>query len=117
MAILLVQFFLLCLCGVVFSFPNCGIRRYNNGATSVFQQRSSRIEALWDNKGAGVIAEEECALSTEGTIPCGIDDIARKDEKVKPSVWNVFGDLAAKRGATNLGQGFPGGVILNSLPI
>ena len=40
-----------------------------------------------------------CDLSTEGTINC--------DKPTTESVWTVFGNIAAKTGATNLGQGFP----------
>lgn len=47
--------------------------------------------------------EASCELATEGTVPCA-DDLPTTSP---PSVWTVFGELAAKTGASNLGQGFP----------
>jgi aspartate/methionine/tyrosine aminotransferase len=46
----------------------------------------------------------ECELATEGTLPC---DLVVKVAKSQKSVWTVFGEIAAKTDASNLGQGFP----------
>lgn len=46
----------------------------------------------------------ECDLATEGSIPC---NTAQFSDLPPPSVWTVFGELATKTGASNLGQGFP----------
>jgi aspartate/methionine/tyrosine aminotransferase len=44
--------------------------------------------------------DSECGLASEGSVAC--------DQQLSgPSVWTVFGELAAKTGAVNLGQGFP----------
>ena len=48
----------------------------------------------------------ECELATEGSIPCNTID-ATVSTVPSPSVWTVFGELATKTGACNLGQGFP----------
>lgn len=47
-----------------------------------------------------------CDLATEGSVPCGVDSLALQPVE-QPSVWAYFGELAAKTGACNLGQGFP----------
>ena len=65
----------------------------------------------------------ECELATEGTIPCDtaatataaasaatattVPPASVSAKPIAPSVWTVFGELAAKTGASNLGQGFP----------
>ena len=46
------------------------------------------------------VADISCDLATEGSVSC-------LDPTPSPSVWAVFGELAAKYGASNLGQGFP----------
>ena len=48
----------------------------------------------------------ECELATEGSIPCGAGEVT-VSAIPSPSVWTVFGELATKTGACNLGQGFP----------
>lgn len=47
----------------------------------------------------------ECDLAAEGSIEC--NDNSNQQSLIKPSVWAVFGDIATKTGASNLGQGFP----------
>lgn len=49
-------------------------------------------------------AASECELATEGTVPCNLE---LKITRTQQSVWTVFGELAAKTDASNLGQGFP----------
>ena len=52
---------------------------------------------------APVFLKAECDLATEGTIEC--DDALQP--KPAATVWQVFGELAAKTNSINLGQGFP----------
>jgi aspartate/methionine/tyrosine aminotransferase len=47
-------------------------------------------------------SHSECDLATEGTVSCNTESL-----QMPSSVWTVFGELAAKTGACNLGQGFP----------
>ena len=67
---------------------------------------------------ASALAEEvqQCELATEGTVPCddqgaGVAALnvasPQQQPQAPPSVWTVFGELATKTGASNLGQGFP----------
>ena len=51
-------------------------------------------------------AAAECDLATEGTVTCNIE-VKNTEIKSQQSVWTVFGELAAKTDASNLGQGFP----------
>ena len=56
------------------------------------------------NRESFQLSIASCDLATEGSIPC----VATSELNAPPqSVWTVFGDLAAKTGAYNLGQGFP----------
>ena len=61
------------------------------------------------NTGRGNL--DSCELASEGmlTNDCENDGqyVRRENMKTKPSVWSVFGDLAAETGGNNLGQGFP----------
>ncbi len=54
---------------------------------------------------------DSCELASEGLLINDCDDgalsVKREYKKIKPSVWSVFGDLAAETGGSNLGQGFP----------
>lgn len=53
-----------------------------------------------------VDVDVSCDLATEGSVPCGLDSKTVQPVE-QPSVWAYFGELAAKTGACNLGQGFP----------
>lgn len=53
------------------------------------------------------VATAECDLATEGTIECDEPVALQPIPKPAATVWQVFGDLAAKTKSVNLGQGFP----------
>lgn len=79
--------------------------------------QSQSTLSLSSNKGE--ILEElpsQCELATEGTVQCSVADTdvspptttsTSPSPPSSVSVWTYFGELAAKTGASNLGQGFP----------
>lgn len=48
------------------------------------------------------LSVDQCDMASEGTVDC---QPRRAYVKPKPTVWSVFGGLAASTGASNLGQG------------
>ena len=70
------------------------------------------VRPLFDNAPTSVGAllsggEASCELATEGAVRCTDTQDGESNDSPPPSVWTVFGEIAAKTGASNLGQGFP----------
>lgn len=67
-------------------------------------QQSYQIGIPKRQNSLRLTSASNCELATEGTVPCDLDISVAKTQQ---SVWAVFGELAAKTDASNLGQGFP----------
>lgn len=52
-------------------------------------------------------APADCDVATENAIAVTHNNMPIKNKAPLPSVWTVFGEIAAKTDASNLGQGFP----------
>lgn len=79
-----------------------GLRRVTTAAASSDAQAAALLPPLETTNG-----DEMCDLATEGAVPCADDSTTKQPYVPPPSVWTVFGELATKTGASNLGQGFP----------